>query len=102
MSLLAYLHWTAHFRDPASPAPDFASSCVSNGCLSASVVSNALVSLVVEKKSQTAIERRDHTPVWLLIATGEFPVMKKIHVKVGTIGHIDEWHLVFPQVVGLS
>jgi elongation factor Tu len=32
---------------------------------------------------------RDHTPVWLLVATGEYPVMKKVHVNVGTIGHID-------------
>jgi elongation factor Tu len=27
--------------------------------------------------------------VWLLVATGEFSVMKKVHVNVGTIGHID-------------
>jgi len=48
------------------------------------------------------VERRGHQPFWLLVATGEIPVMKKVHVNVGTIGHIDEWHLVFPQVVGLS
>ena len=46
-------------------------SPVSFSRLSASVVSNALVSLVVEKKSQTAIERKDHTPIGLLVATGE-------------------------------
>jgi hypothetical protein len=46
----------------------------------------------VEKRSQKAIERRDHQPFWLLVATGEFSVMKKVHVNVGTIGHIDEWH----------
>src|SRR3979409_2185819 len=41
------------------------------------------------EKIAKAIERRDHTPVWLLVATGEIPVMKKVHVNVGTIGHID-------------
>src|ERR1700722_5632058 len=62
---------------------------VSHQCLSASVVPNALVSLVVEKNSQTAIERMGHTPFGLLVATGEISVMKKVHVNVGTIGHID-------------
>src|SRR6195256_334843 len=41
------------------------------------------------EKIAKAIERRNHTPVWLLVATGEFSVMKKVHVNVGTIGHID-------------
>ena len=41
------------------------------------------------EKIAKAIGRRDHTPVWLLVATGEFSVMKKVHVNVGTIGHID-------------
>jgi elongation factor Tu len=70
-------------------APNLRSFRVSHPCLSAIVVSDALVSLVVEKKSQTAIERRDHKPVWLLVATGEISVMNKVHVNVGTIGHID-------------
>src|SRR5580765_4055606 len=41
------------------------------------------------EKIAKAIERRDHTPFWLLVATGEFSAMKKVHVNVGTIGHID-------------
>ena len=42
------------------------------------------------EKIASAIERRGHTPVWLLVATGGgFPQMKKVHVNVGTIGHID-------------
>src|ERR1051326_8263881 len=28
-------------------------------------------------------------PIGLLVATGELRVMKKVHVNVGTIGHID-------------
>jgi elongation factor Tu len=43
----------------------------------------------VEKKSQIAIERRGHKPTLLLVATGEFVKMKKVHLNVGTIGHID-------------
>src|SRR5262249_17414169 len=57
--------------------------------------SDALVSLVVDKRSQIAIGRRmPPAPHGLLVATGEFRVMtitttKKVHVNVGTIGHID-------------
>src|SRR5262249_24223914 len=41
------------------------------------------------KDRNTAIGRLGHRPVWLLVATGEFCVMKKVHINVGTIGHID-------------
>jgi hypothetical protein len=41
------------------------------------------------EKIASAIERMDHTPVGLLVATGELSAMKKVHVNVGTIGHID-------------
>jgi elongation factor Tu len=53
------------------------------------VATRALVSLVVEKRSHTAIERRDHKPFTSFVTTREFSAMKKVHVNVGTIGHID-------------
>jgi small GTP-binding protein len=41
------------------------------------------------EKIANAIGRRGHKPNRLHGATGEFPVMRKVHVNVGTIGHID-------------
>ena len=32
------------------------------------------------EKIAKAIERRDHTPFWLLVATGEISAMKKVHL----------------------
>jgi elongation factor Tu len=32
---------------------------------------------------------KGRAPRWLLVATGSFISVKKIHVNVGTIGHID-------------
>jgi elongation factor Tu len=53
------------------------------------VASGALVSLVVEKRSRNSDwVNEPPTPFWLLVAAGEF-VMNKVHVNVGTIGHID-------------
>jgi elongation factor Tu len=52
-------------------------------------VSLARVSLVVEKRSRMRLGEGAADPLWLLVATGEFRVMKKVHVNVGTIGHID-------------
>jgi elongation factor Tu len=41
------------------------------------------------EKIAKAIGRRRRKPVGLLVATGGVCVMKKVHINVGTIGHID-------------
>jgi hypothetical protein len=41
------------------------------------------------EKIAKAIERRDRLPSWLLVAAEELSVVKKVHVNVNTIGHID-------------
>jgi hypothetical protein len=48
------------------------SPCVSSSAFRHPVASEVLVSLVVEKRSQKAIGRRSHIPIWLLVATREF------------------------------
>jgi elongation factor Tu len=53
------------------------------------VAPDALVSLGVEKRSQKAIGRRGHQHQRLLGAAEEVFVVNKVHVNVGTIGHID-------------
>src|SRR5262245_25465337 len=57
-------------------------------CLSAFRGARALVSLVVEKDRKSDWRGR-HRPVWLLVATRGVCVMRKVHLNVGTIGHID-------------
>jgi translation initiation factor 2 gamma subunit (eIF-2gamma) len=52
------------------------------------VASDALISLVVEKKSQQRLGAKATDPIGLLGAPGSID-MKKVHVNVGTIGHID-------------
>jgi elongation factor Tu len=52
------------------------------------VVFRALASLGVKKRSQSDWAR-DHGRQRLLGATGECVIVKKVHVNVGTIGHID-------------
>ena len=42
-----------------------------------------------EKIASSDWAREPLTPLGLLVATGELCAMKKIHVNVGTIGHID-------------